>query len=256
MYVFTHVYLWVCLCVCVCVCMHHLCVLEWGHRACVGARPWNIIKANISPVTQKEGPAPETRETSLGSERAKDRISWTMISGGICTSYAHKIGPITGIVGRGGHQRPCSLLVPQELVFFSPRTYWHWIKKIVPQSEPGGPAQWTNGAWGLVLIWPGHWEILNLNGKTSWPAFQSPALCPLAQPQRADSHLLREGIGCMELPGNTSAPSSGEMSPLHTASQSGFTLPLQLEFHFRGDVSFCHLIWWQIKVIYREQACI
>lgn len=26
--------------------------------------------------------------------------------------------------------------------------------------------------------------------------------CPLAQPQRADSHLLREGIGCLELPGN------------------------------------------------------
>ena len=140
MYVFAHVYLWVCLCVplwvclcvCVCVCMHHLCVLEWGHRACVGARPWNIIKANISPVTQKEGPAPETRETSLVSERAKDRISWTLISGGICTSYAHKIGPITGIVGRGGHQRPCSLLVPQELVFFSPRTYWYWIKTLSP----------------------------------------------------------------------------------------------------------------------------
>ena len=34
----------------------------------------DIIKANISPVTQKEGPAPETRETSLVSERAKDRI--------------------------------------------------------------------------------------------------------------------------------------------------------------------------------------
>ena len=96
-------------CLCVCVRMHHLCVLECGHRACVRARPWNIIKVNISPVTQKEGLAPETRGASSRSERAKDRTSRTLVSGGICTLYAHKMGAHNRDSGKG---RPPEALQP------------------------------------------------------------------------------------------------------------------------------------------------
>lgn len=127
-----------CMCICGCVCVF-LCGCVCASVCvfiCITCVCWNEVIEHVSeldPETSsrptsasysKEGTSPETKRNTLSVRAEEDRISWTLISGGTRTSYAHNIGPITGIVGRGGHRGLAASICPG-LVFFSPRTYWY-----------------------------------------------------------------------------------------------------------------------------------
>jgi hypothetical protein len=108
---------------------------------------------------------------------------------------------------------------------------------------PGGPVlDEPKSPWDLLSFVPGPWEIFSIRELTRATLYGSWGLiCPTQDRNQG-----------LRLPKALVLEIHTWQSSLHR-QRSGSTLLLQLQFCFCLDVSFCHLIWWLIKVTSRSK---